>query len=85
MFGSGAVFGSAAFGAAGFGSATAFGAATFGAPSTFGAKKEEDDAEGEGESADPEAECTATFKPLVQLEEVASTTGEENEDVSFEA
>ena len=51
----------------------------------FGAKKDDDDAEGEGESADPEAECTATFKPLVQLEEVASSTGEEDEDFSFEA
>lgn len=84
------IFGSAAFGAGGFGASTGFGAATFGAASTFGSAEKkkadaEDDAEGEGESADPEAECTATFKPLVQLEEVQVASGEEDEDVLFEA
>lgn len=84
------IFGSAAFGAGGFGSATGFGAATFGGVSTFGSAEKkkaeaEDDAEGEGESADPEAECTATFKPLVHLEEVAVTSGEEDEEPVFEA
>lgn len=85
------IFGSAAFGAGGFGATTGFGAATFGAASTFGsaekkkADAEDDGAEGEGESADPEAECTATFKPLVQLEEVQVQSGEEDEDALFEA
>ena len=44
-----------------------------------------DDDEGEDAGGDPEAECTATFKPLVTLEEVAVTTGEENEEILFEA
>jgi len=68
----------------------------FGAPgagvafTTFGAPK---DAEEEGEggddgddgAAEAQAECTATFKPLVQLEEVATSTGEEDEEILFEA
>jgi len=44
-----------------------------------------DEDEGEDAGGDPEAECTATFKPLVTLEEVAVSTGEEDEEVVFEA
>jgi Ran-binding protein 1 len=72
------------FGAAGTGAA-------FSAPPTFtafGAPKEEEeggDDDGDDGAAEAEAECTATFKPLVQLEEVATTTGEEDEDILFEA
>jgi Ran-binding protein 1 len=66
----------------------------FGAPgagvafTAFGAPKEEEeggDDDGDDGAAEAEAECTATFKPLVQLEEVATTTGEEDEDILFEA
>jgi Ran-binding protein 1 len=36
---------------------------------------------GEGDDgADPEEECQAEFKPLVQLEEVETSTGEEDEE-----
>ncbi len=41
------------------------------------------DEEGEGgdeEGAAPEEECQAEFKPLVQLEEVETSTGEEEEE-----
>ena len=44
------------------------------------AGEEEDQAAGEGE----EEECKAEFQPLVQLEEVATSTGEEDEDVFFQ-
>ena len=66
-----------------------FGAAGAGVAFTsFGAPKEEEeggDDDGDDGAAEAEAECTATFKPLVQLEEVATTTGEEDEDILFEA
>jgi hypothetical protein len=71
--------GFAAFGAAGGG---------FGAPGAgvaFGKPAEEEEEGGEGDAGDAEAECTATFKPLVTLEEVATTTGEEDEEILFEA
>eukprot|EP00894_Picocystis_sp_ML_P001824 jgi/Pico_ML_1/52341/g3058.t1 len=42
--------------------------------------EEEEQAAGEGE----EEECKAEFQPLVQLEEVATSTGEEDEDVFFQ-
>ena len=35
--------------------------------------------DGEEGDADPEAECKAEFKPVVQLEEVETSTGEEDE------
>jgi Ran-binding protein 1 len=44
--------------------------------------KAEDGGEGEDEHA--EEECKAEFTPLVQLEEVEKTTGEENEDCLLE-
>jgi hypothetical protein len=79
--------GFAAFGAAA-GAAGGFGAP--GAGVAFGAKpaaaaEADDGEEGADDAAEAEAECTATFKPLVQLEEVATTTGEEDEEVLFEA
>lgn len=63
-----------------FGSGTAFGGATggFGAFAKPAPKEGEDDGE-EGGDADPEAECKAEFKPVVQLEEVETSTGEEDE------
>ena len=36
---------------------------------------------GDGGAADAEAECKAEFKPLVELEEVDSNTGEEEEEI----
>lgn len=36
------------------------------------------------EEAHEEEECKAEFAPLVQLEEVEKTTGEENEDLLLE-
>ena len=45
-------------------------------------KAAEGEDEGEdGAGGDPEAECQAQFKPIVELPEVATTTGEEDEDV----
>lgn len=37
-----------------------------------------------GEETHEEEECKAEFAPLVQLEEVEKTTGEENEDLILE-
>ena len=39
---------------------------------------------GEEGAAGPEEECQAEFKPLVQLEEVETNTGEEDEDTLIE-
>lgn len=54
----------------------------------FGAgkgKKGEEEEEESGATADPEAECKAEFQPVVQLEDVATTTGEEKEEKLFES
>lgn len=72
----------AAFGGAG-------GAFSFGVPTAaFGAPKPAEDAEGaEGEDeggAAPEEECQAEFKPVVQLDEVETKSGEEEEDALVE-
>lgn len=68
-----------------FGSGTAFGSgggfgAFTGATSTpeTAADGDEDDA------AAPEEECQAEYKPVVQLEEVETSTGEEDEDALLE-
>ena len=37
-----------------------------------------------GEEGEAEEECKAEFTPLVQLEEVEKTTGEENEELLLE-
>ena len=73
----------------GFGATGGFGgaAATFD-PSVFAsapkaaAADESDDA---ADAAAAEAECKAEFTPLVKLEKVEVASGEENEDVLFEA
>lgn len=72
----------------GFGATGGFGgaAATFD-PTAFAsapkaAATEEDDA---AAAAEAEAECKAEFTPLVKLEKVEVASGEENEDVLFEA
>ncbi|KAG1665054.1 hypothetical protein FOA52_012472 [Chlamydomonas sp. UWO 241] len=75
--GGGASFGSGGSGGFQFGVATP----AFGAPPK--AEGEEDDGEG-GEDDAPEEECQAEFKPLVQLEEVETSTGEEEEECLFE-
>lgn len=77
------IFGGGATGFGGFTMGAGFGGAAGASFVPFGAKPAEEE-EGE-EGGDPEAECTATFKPLVQLEEVESTTGEEDEDITYEA
>ena len=62
----------------------------FSVPPAFGAASAgtgAGDAEGDNADAaggDPEAECQAQFKPVVELEEVAVTTGEEHEECLFE-
>jgi len=44
-----------------------------------------DDGEGAGgEGVAPEEECQAEFKPIVQLQEVETNTGEEDEDATLE-
>lgn len=74
------VFGSGTAFAAGGG----FGGFTGVSSSTAAAAPKADAAAGEGgegeEEADPEAECQAEFKPLVQLDEVETSTGEEDEE-----
>ena len=39
----------------------------------------------EGEEAGPEEECKAEFQPIVQLDEVEVSTGEEEEEALFDA
>lgn len=71
-----------------FGSASTFGAGTgFGGFTGLAAQPKEEDGEaGEGEEAEaaPEEECKAEFKPIVQLDEVEVSTGEEEEDNLFD-
>ncbi|KXZ50015.1 hypothetical protein GPECTOR_18g169 [Gonium pectorale] len=74
----------AAFGGAGTG------AFSFGAPvAAFGAPAKPAEGEEGGDDADeagaaPEEECQAEFKPVVQLEEVETKSGEEDEDALIE-
>ena len=82
----GFVFGGTPFAAAAGGGFGAPGAGV--AFTSFVPKAEEEeggDDDGDDGAAEAEAECTAQFKPLVQLEEVATATGEEDEDIVFEA
>ena len=76
-----------------FGAASTFGAGT-GFGGFAGLAKAEPRAEGgeggEGEDggdegAADEEECAAEFKPVVQLEEVEVSTGEEEEEALFDA
>lgn len=67
-----------------FGSASTFGAgggfAGFtGAPAAKAGDVDGD--AGDGDDAAPEEECKAEFKPIVQLDEVETTTGEEEENL----
>lgn len=73
-----AVFGSglAGTGFAGFTGVSSSAPAPAAAPAAGAAA----DGGGDEEGDDPEAECQAEFKPLVQLEEVETSTGEEDED-----
>ena len=83
----GFVFGGTPFAAAaggGFGAPGAGVAFTSFVPKAE-AEEEGGDDDGDDGAAEAEAECTAQFKPLVQLEEVATATGEEDEDIVFEA
>lgn len=77
------------FAALGSTGAAAFGGFNFGAASTSSAPAkpaaEEDGADGGDDDAEAaEEECQAEFKPIVQLEEVETNTGEEDEDVLLE-
>lgn len=67
-----------------FGSGSAFGAGTgfagfTGAVTPIGADANQADAAEGDEGANPEEECQAEFKPVVQLDEVETSTGEEEE------
>lgn len=91
VFGGGAA-GFAAFsaGAGGFvapagGFAPFGGAAPAAAAAGAGAAAGGEEGEEEGAGGDPEAECAAVFKPLVTLDEVVASTGEEEEAALFEA
>lgn len=73
------------------GSGTTFGTGggfTFGGPAApaFASAKAADEEGGEDgeDGAAAEEECQAEFKPVVQLEEVETSTGEEDEDLLFE-
>ena len=72
----------------GFGAAGGFGgaAATFD-PTAFASAPKAAAAEGDDadDATDVEAECKAEFAPVVKLEQVEVSSGEENEDVLFEA
>jgi Ran-binding protein 1 len=91
VFGSGAstnhIFGSSSsFGTTGGGtSATTFNPSAFASSSTTKPEEEKE----EGEDEDVERECTKEFTPVVKLEIIESsetkTTGEENENILFEA
>ena len=91
VFGSGAstnhVFGSSSsFGTTGGGTnATTFNPSAFASSSTTKPEEEKE----EGEDEDVERECTKEFTPVVKLEIIESsetkTTGEENENILFEA
>mmetsp|Transcript_11006 Transcript_11006/g.30181 ORF Transcript_11006/g.30181 Transcript_11006/m.30181 type:complete len:254 (-) Transcript_11006:383-1144(-) len=74
----------AALGSSGaqFGSAGGF---SFGVPGAVAPKPEAEEEGGDGEDeAAPEEECQAEFKPVVQLDEVETSTGEEDEDALLE-
>lgn len=77
-FGSASTFG----GRSGFGGFAAAAAAAEGDGSSFPDKK--DGGEEEDKAVEEEEECKAEFQPLVHLEEVATSTGEEDEDVFFQ-
>ncbi len=76
VFGSGTAFG-AGSGFAGFTGVPA--SATPAAEASGGADGGEDD-----DGAAPEEECQAEYKPVVQLEEVETSTGEEDEEALVE-
>lgn len=64
-----------------FGSASTFGTGTgFGGFTGVAAKTEADGEDDGGEEAGPEEECAAEFKPVVQLDEIEVSTGEEDEE-----
>eukprot|EP00873_Tetraselmis_striata_P004032 jgi/Tetstr1/424296/TSEL_014864.t1 len=68
-----------------FGSASTFGAGTgFAGFSAEGSLAKSPAAAGDAEAPHTEEECQATFKPVVELEEVETTTGEEGETVQLE-
>lgn len=75
-----------------FGASSTFGGTGFGGFSGVAAKAAAggEDAgaggeEGGDEEAAPEEECKAEFQPVVQLEEVEVSTGEEEEEALFDA
>jgi len=90
VFGSGAstnhVFGSGS--SFGTGGTTTFNPSAFASTTTTATKPSAEAAE-EGEDEDVERECTKEFTPVVKLEIIESsetkTTGEENENILFEA
>ena len=68
-----------------FGSASTFGAATgFAGFSAEGSIAKSPGAAAEDSAPHPEEECQATFKPVVELDEVETTTGEEAESALME-
>jgi len=92
VFGSGAstnhVFGSGSSFGTGGGQTTTFNPSAFASTSTA-TKPSSSEAAEEGEDEDVERECTKEFTPVVKLEIIESsetkTTGEENENILFEA
>jgi Ran-binding protein 1 len=90
VFGSGSVFGAGAtFGGAA--SSGGFNPSAFASSSTTAAKAETNDGGGneDEDDDDVERECTKEFTPVVKLEIIENsetkTTGEENEEILFEA
>ena len=81
------VFGFGATGGFGFGAAAAtFDPTAFASAPRVAAGAAAGDAGGDADDAtDVEAECKAEFTPLVKLEHVVVASGEENEEIQFEA
>ena len=85
VFGAGATFGGAAATSGGF-NPSAFASSS---TTTTTAKGETNNEEGDDDDDDVERECTKEFTPVVKLEIIENsetkTTGEENEEILFEA
>lgn len=76
-----AALGGSGTAASGFGGGFTFGVAT---PAFAAPKADAEDGDEDGDEGAAEEECQAEFKPLVQLEEVETSTGEEEETCLFE-
>ncbi len=80
IFGAAATFGTGG----GFGGFASLAAQAADAPAALGGDAAAAGGDEDGDEPAPEEECKAEFKPLVQLEEVEVTSGEEDEEALFD-